>query len=196
MRGDYEREGWLLNRPWLRFDSVLANRLQSTGARRLTVMLVLLASIAAGAFVAWGAWSEIAEPGDGSYWIFPRQFGFAGMALLILYSLLAWPVIQRLLFLSVRSTLRLPGAPFDERQQLVAMGAEVAARRLTLLAMGAAGAVGAIVILIGTRTSTLNLVPAYAGLFATLFVCAANSHLMVLAWTLRDDDPEDAEGAI
>src|SRR5690606_2642301 len=98
------------------------------------------------------------------------------------------------LFLSVRSALRLPGAPFDERQQLVAMRAEVTARRLTLLAMGTAGVFGLIAIMIATG-STLNLVPLFAWFYATLFVCAANAPFLVLAWTLRGDDPDDAEAA-
>ncbi len=185
--------GWLLNRPALQFDSVLANRLQTACARRATTMFVLLAAVPVGAFVAWSVWTIIAPPGSSDYWfIFSPDPGVLWTALLMLL-LLGWPVVQRLLFLAVRSALPLPGVPFDERQRLVAMRAEVVARRLTLLAMGGAGVAGMAMILIGAAGSSVNLAPLFAWVFSTLFVCAANAHFLVLGWTLSGDDDAEAE---
>jgi hypothetical protein len=181
--------GLVLNRPAMQFDSALADRLQSRSARRTVGVLFILAMILAGAFPAWTVWTELARPGDGFYLgILPQRAGLVWAFCLFLW-LVGWPVAQRLVFLSIRDALPLPGAPFDERQQLVALRAQAQARCVGVWAMVAAFLIGLAMIFVASSDRIglhPNVTPLYVWVGATLMFWTMSAHNLILAWTLPE----------
>lgn len=189
--------GLVLNRPFMQFDSAFADRLQSRAARRGLAVAFTLAMALAGAFPAWTVWTELARPGDGYYLMLPPRAGLVWALCLFLW-IAGWPVAHRLVYLSIRDALPVPGAPFDERQRLVSLRAQAQGRCLAVGAMWITFLIGLVMVLVANSDRLglyPNLVPLFVWIAASIFLWATSAHHLILAWTLPDAADGDEEDA-
>lgn len=187
-RNQISAEEPVLNWPTMRFNSRFADRLQTRRARRMIAALYLAGMAGVGGFVAWIAAMFLPQAGSAQPQAFPAVF----WVLSVIGLGFGLPLVQRLLFLSIRGALPLESATFDERQQQLLLAAEATARRLTLIAMGVAFLAGFYMLLAATSAWPYST-PLYAGAGITLFAWAASAHHLVLAWRLQDDREEGDE---